>query len=63
MVTIFVVKKDAQIRPLTAYMRLLRYAVKLAWTYIKYPDSWWTELGMNSTEYLSAVASIGRDGT
>jgi len=34
----FVVKKDAQIRPLTAYMRLLRYAAKLAWTYIKYPE-------------------------
>jgi len=33
----FVVKKDAQIRPLTAYMRLLGYATKLACAYIKYP--------------------------
>ncbi len=34
----FVVKKDAQIRPLIAYMHLLRYAAKLALAYIKYPD-------------------------
>ena len=31
-------QKDAQIRPLTAYMRLLHYTAKLAWAYIKYPD-------------------------
>ncbi|RZB35725.1 MAG: hypothetical protein SRB2_02852 [Desulfobacteraceae bacterium Eth-SRB2] len=30
--------KDAQIRLLIAYMRLLRYAAKLALAYIKYPD-------------------------
>jgi hypothetical protein len=36
---ILVVKKDAQIRPLIAYMRLLRYAAKLALAYIKYPET------------------------
>jgi len=37
-IIIFVVKKDAQIRPLIAYMHLLRYAAKLALAYIKYPE-------------------------
>jgi len=38
-IQVSVVKKDAQIRLLTAYMCLLRYAAKVAWAYIKYPEA------------------------
>jgi len=37
-IQVVVVEKNAQIRPLTACMRLLRYAAKVTWAYIKYPD-------------------------